>query len=187
MWPREHLDAYLKYGYVPYDIDGIGASLTEEYDIDDNAVAQLASALGDTTDAAALEARAGYWQHLVDPANHFIQPRNSDGSWASPTADSGPDRDHRVSVGRGRVPYSPDFQDGYQEGTGWQYLWSVPQDVAGLARAIGGQSVALKRLDRYFSTALNTPLAPGRSARPAGDQLLRRLLHRQPVHAGQRA
>jgi len=32
--------------------------------------------------------------------------------------------------------------------------------VHGLAQAIGGQSVALKRLDRFFSTALNSPLAP---------------------------
>jgi putative alpha-1,2-mannosidase len=58
------------------------------------------------------------------------------------------------------VPYNPAFQDGYQEGTGWQYLWGVPQDVAGLAQAIGGRSVALRRLDRFFSTALNSPLAP---------------------------
>ena len=36
----------------------------------------------------------------------------------------------------------------------------MPQDVAGLASAIGGQSVAVKRLDEYFTTALNTPLAP---------------------------
>jgi predicted alpha-1,2-mannosidase len=150
VWPREHLDAYLKYGYVPYDVDGIGAALTEEYDIDDNAVAQLAAALGDTADAGALQARAGYWRNLVDPSNHFIQPREGDGSWASPTK-AGP-------VG---VPYNPNFQDGYQEGTGWQYLWAVPEDVAGLAGAIGGPSVALQRLDRFFSTALDSPLAPG--------------------------
>ncbi len=158
VWPREHLDAYLKYGYIPYDIDGIGAALTEEYDIDDNAVAELAAAAGDGTDAGALKARAGHWRNLVNPANHFIQPRNSDGSWASPP--------HSTEPGFSTVnlpvqpPYSPDFQDGYQEGTGWQYLWAVPHDVAGLASAIGGAPVALRRLDRYFSTALNQPLAP---------------------------
>ncbi len=32
--------------------------------------------------------------------------------------------------------------------------------MAGLARAIGGQPVAIRRLDRFFSTALNQPLAP---------------------------
>jgi predicted alpha-1,2-mannosidase len=160
MWPREHLDAYLKYGYVPYDVDAIGAALTEEYDIDDNAVAQLAGALGDTADAAALEARAGYWRNLVDPANHFIQPRDSDGGWASPTKVGDPTGLTGISTPVS-VPYNPNLQDGYQEGTGWQYLWAVPHDVAGLAGAIGGPSVALRRLDRFFSTALNSPLAPG--------------------------
>jgi predicted alpha-1,2-mannosidase len=159
VWPREHLDAYLKYGYVPHDVAGIGAALTLEYNIDDNAVAQLAQALGDGTDAAALEARAAYWHNLVDPSNRFIQPRNSDGSWANPTQVGDPTGITGLSAPVS-VPYNPAFQDGYQEGTGWQYLWSVPHDVAGLAQAIGGQPVARRRLDRYFSTALNEPLAP---------------------------
>jgi predicted alpha-1,2-mannosidase len=158
VWPREHLDAYLKYGYIPFDVDGIGAALTEEYDIDDNSVAQLAAAAGDGTDAAALQARAGYWRNLVDPANHFIQPRNSDGTWASPPHSSEPG--FSTVSAPVQLPYNPNFQDGYQEGTGWQYLWAVPHDVAGLASAIGGAPVALRRLDRYFSTALNQPLAP---------------------------
>ena len=158
-WPREHLDAYLKYGYVPEDIDGIGTSLTEEYDIDDWAVASLARALGDTTDAATLQPRASYWQHLVDPSSKFIRPRNSDGSWADPTQPSDPSGVTGLSAPV-NLPYSPVFQDGYQEGTGWQYLWSVPQDPAGLAQAIGGVPVALHRLDRFFSAALDAPAAP---------------------------
>jgi predicted alpha-1,2-mannosidase len=159
VWPREHLDAYLKYGYVPYDVTGIGAALTLEYNIDDDAVAHLAAALGDTADASALQARAGHWRNLINPSNHFIQPRNSDGSWANPTKVGDPTGTVPLSTNVS-VPYNPNFQDGYQEGTGWQYLWAVPHDVAGLASAIGGQPVAIRRLDRYFSTALNTPLAP---------------------------
>jgi predicted alpha-1,2-mannosidase len=158
-WPREHLDAYLKYGYVPYDIDHIGPSVTEEYNTDDYAVAQLAAALGDSTDATALATRSGYWHNLVDPANHFIQPRNSDGSWATPSHSSNPGFSG-LDTSALPLPYSPVFQDGYQEATGWQDLWGVPHDVAGLAQAIGGTQVTLHRLDRFFSTALNQPLAP---------------------------
>jgi predicted alpha-1,2-mannosidase len=159
VWPREHLDAYLKYGYIPNDIDGIGTSETLEYAIDDHAVAQLAQALGDSSDSTSLEARAGYWRNLVDPSDHFIRPRNSDGTWVNSTQVGDPTGITGASAGS--VPVSsPDFQDGYQEGTGWQYLWSVPQDVAGLAEAIGGRSVALHRLDRFFSTALNSPAVP---------------------------
>ena len=159
VWPREHLDAYLKYDYVPHDIAGIGAALTLEYNIDDDAVTQLAQALGDGTYAAALETRAGYWRNLVNPSNRYIQPRNSDGSWANPTQVGDPTGITGLSAPVS-VPFTPSFQDGYQEGTGWQYLWAVPHDVAGLASAIGGVPVALRRLDRLFSTALNQPLAP---------------------------
>lgn len=158
-WPREHLDAYLKYGYIPNDIDGIGTSETLEYDIDDYAVAQLAAALGDSADATPLDKRAGFWKNLVDPSNDFIQPRNSDGSWADPTQVGDPTGETGLTTGQS-LPYSPIFEDGYQEGTGWQYLWSVPQDPAGLATAIGGANVAVRRLDTYFSAALNQPAAP---------------------------
>jgi predicted alpha-1,2-mannosidase len=146
VWPREHLDDLVRYGYVPNDRDGIGASLTLEYGIDDYAVAELARALGAGTQLSdALTARASDWHNLVDPSTRFIRPRNSSGSWATPTA--------------GRI-YNPMFQDGYQEGTGWQYLWSVPQDPAGLATAIGGTATAVGRLDTFFTQALNSPLAP---------------------------
>ncbi|HVV14466.1 glycoside hydrolase domain-containing protein, partial [Amycolatopsis sp.] len=43
--------------------------------------------------------------------------------------------------------------------TGWQYLWLVPQDVRGLAAAIG-RSTMLKRLDRFFAAALDRQVAP---------------------------
>jgi predicted alpha-1,2-mannosidase len=159
VWPREHLDAYLQHHYVPNDVSGIGTSETLEYNIDDNAIGQLAAALGDGGDAGALEARAGYWRNLVDPSDHFIRPRNSDGTWANPTTLGDPTGTTGLSTGQS-VPYNPSLQDGYQEGTGWQYLWAVPQDVAGLGAAIGGQRVALRRLDRFFSEPLNSPLAP---------------------------
>jgi len=157
--PREHLDAYLKYGYIPNDIDSIGTSETLEYDIDDYAIAQLADALGDAADAAPLDQRAEFWKNLVDPSTDFIRPRNSNGSWADPTMVGDPTGETGITTGQS-LPYNPIFQDGYQEGTGWQYLWSVPQDPAGLAQAIGGTSVALKRLDTFFSAALNSPTVP---------------------------
>jgi predicted alpha-1,2-mannosidase len=151
VWPREHLDDYLKYGYVPNDHDGIGAALTTEYAVDDEAVAQAARQLGDSADAQRLSARAASWRNLIDPGSRFIRPRNSDGSWANPTTSAGP------APLPAAVPWTPDFQDGYQEGTGWQYLWAVPHDVGGLVAAIGGPATALDRLDRFFSTPLNQP------------------------------
>jgi predicted alpha-1,2-mannosidase len=159
VWPREHLDALLRYGYVPQDVDGIGPSITQEYGIDDNAVASLAAALGDSADGRALGARVDLWRNLVNPANDFIQPRRSDGAWDDPTTVGDPTGETGFSTGIA-LPYNPAFQDGYQEETGWQALWAEPQDPAALAAAIGGVPVALRRLDTFFSTALNLPAAP---------------------------
>ena len=146
VWPREHLDAYLKRGFVGYDVSGIGAALTLEYALDDHAVSAVAGMLGDRADAQRLAGRAGSWRNLIDPGSGFIRPRNSDGSWANPT-----------TAGPVTVPWSPNFQDGYQEGTGWQYLWAVPHDVSGLVAAMGGPAVAINRLDQFFSAPLNQP------------------------------
>lgn len=142
---RPDLNWYLADGYVPNDVNNIGTSITLEYGVEDAAIAQVANLLGHPAAAAALDRRAGYWRNVFDPSVHFIRPRNADGSWASPTR-VGP-----IST------WSPDFQDGYQEATGWQDLWLVPQDVAGLSAAIGGTSATVRRLDTFFSAALNQP------------------------------
>jgi putative alpha-1,2-mannosidase len=71
----------------------------------------------------------------------------SDGSWATPT-----------SAGATDV-WNPAFSDGWQEGTGWQYLWLVPEDVAGLRDALGAD-VMTQRLDEFFDTAGQSEVAP---------------------------
>jgi putative alpha-1,2-mannosidase len=90
----------------------------------------------------------------MDPSG-FIRPRAKDGTWANPTS-AGP-----VATWR------PELQDGYQEATAYQALWAEPQDVAGLAAALGGRQAAVDRLDRFFSTALQHPASP---AVPAAQQ-----------------
>jgi predicted alpha-1,2-mannosidase len=46
--------------------------------------------------------------------------------------------------------WRPEFQDGWQEGTGYQYLWFVPHDVTALAQTLGGGAAAVQRLDDFF-------------------------------------
>jgi predicted alpha-1,2-mannosidase len=145
--PRSGLDVYLARGYIPYDVSDRGAAVTLEYAIDDAAVAALARTFGSAADVVRFTRRAESWRNLLDPADLFLRPRESDGTWSRPT-----------SLGPTSV-WSPDFQDGWQEGTGWQYLWLVPQDVAGLFRAVG-HSRAAHRLDRFFSLPLQSESAP---------------------------
>ncbi|MHB8329098.1 MAG: glycoside hydrolase family 92 protein, partial [Acidimicrobiales bacterium] len=145
-----NLGVYLDNGYIPFAgaSDNRPSSETLSYAIGYGALAQVAQIYGTPAQVQQFSSLSGYWKNLFDPSDRFLRPRNSDGSWANPT-----------SVGPESI-FSPDSQDGWQEGTGWQYLWSVPQDVAGLTQAIGGRDATLSRLDRFFSTALQTGTAP---------------------------
>lgn len=145
--PRSGLDSFLKLGYIPLNVSDRGASVTLEYAIDDAAIAAVARRFRDRPRAAQFARRAGFWRHLLDPKDDFLRPRMADGAWADPT-----------SLGVTHV-WNPIFPDGWQEGTGWQYLWLVPQDVHGLAAAIG-RTTMLKRLDHFFVAALDRQGAP---------------------------
>jgi predicted alpha-1,2-mannosidase len=145
--PRDDLSVYLNKGYIPFDVSDRGAAVTLEYAIDDAAVAALARRYGTSQQVAEFTHRAESWRNLLAPDDHFLRPRMSDGSWATPT-----------SAGLTNV-WNPIFSDGWQEGTGWQYLWLVPQDVAGLRDALGAD-VMTQRLDEFFSAAGQSEAAP---------------------------
>jgi predicted alpha-1,2-mannosidase len=143
---------YLQKGFVQYDrtfmAKGMdtdphhGASATLEYALADSALAKMAWALGMEDDARTLSQRALNWKKVWDPSvldaptglHGFPRPRLQDGSWFA-------------DVGSG---FDPRGDHGFHEGTAWQYQWLVPQDVPGLAAAMGGQAEALHRLDLFF-------------------------------------
>jgi predicted alpha-1,2-mannosidase len=144
--------SYLRQGFVQYDrtfmAKGMdtdphhGASATLEYALADSALAKMAWALGQEDDALSLSQRALNWKKVWDPAvvdtatglRGFPRPRLMDGSWFA-------------DVGSG---FDPRGDHGFHEGTAWQYQWLVPQDVPGLAAAMGGQAQAVHRLDLFF-------------------------------------
>jgi predicted alpha-1,2-mannosidase len=146
---RQDLDEYLRQGWVEQDRRDktsfdytIGGSETLEYAIDDYAIATVAGSLGDTNTATTFLTRAANWRHLFNPATGYLAARGADGSFPS-----GP-------------PFQPSKQadigqDGWEEGNSIQYTWSVPQDLHGLFALMGGNRVAVQRLDTFF-THLNT-------------------------------
>src|SRR5262249_25625832 len=68
---REHVEAYMKYGYVPEDETNGSVSWTTEFANDDLALAELAEGLGHADDASTLRARGRGYRHLYDPATGF--------------------------------------------------------------------------------------------------------------------
>jgi predicted alpha-1,2-mannosidase len=139
--------SYLVDGFVQYD-NGFpkkgqdvdpqhGASATLEYALGDSALSIMAEALGHTEDAAVLRQRGLNYRTLWDPTvtdrgfTGFPRPKLRGGAWLR--------------------PFTPQGQDGFHEGTAWQYQWLVPQDVPGLVERLGGREAAAARLDDFFA------------------------------------
>jgi predicted alpha-1,2-mannosidase len=143
---RPGIASYLKRRYAPqteefrgdYGIDG--ASITLEWSVDDFAISRFADSLGDAATATEFQSRAQYWQNLFNPSTGYISPRSAAGAFLDGPGFAGPTSDFG--------------QDGFDEGNAEQYLWMVPQNVAGLVTDLGGRQAAADRLDRFF-TELN--------------------------------
>ncbi|HTV39664.1 MAG TPA: GH92 family glycosyl hydrolase [Candidatus Sulfotelmatobacter sp.] len=137
-YERDALADYLKLGYVPeHQKGGYGCvSMTLEYDSADFGLSQLASALNDPADSDMLLRHAQNWRNLYNPQTGYIQMRRRNGDWAP---------------GFTKNNNSYDNNDAYVEGSAGQYLWMVPFNYKGLAEAMGGQDVAVKRLDEFFT------------------------------------
>ena len=117
-------------GYLP---DRPGTTL--EYGGADFALALLAHGLGHTADAERWLQQSLNYRNVLDPETKWVRPRNADGSWYS-------------TVG---ATYIPADEHGFQEGNSEQYSWLAPHDARGLFDRMGGDAVAVERLDRLFT------------------------------------
>ena len=124
---------YLADGYVPAGTSSatFGTSLTEEFALDDFSIGQFAHAVGDNPDAATFQQRSQNWQNVLDPGTGYVAPR-------------GPE-----AAGLAGDPATQTL--GFEEGDASQYTWMVPQNLAGLFTALGGDSAAASRLDTFFT------------------------------------
>ena len=121
---RPGLSQYESDGYLPID-DTYGCcnfygpvSTQEEYDSADNAIAQLATALGQPAVAQTFATRAQNWQNVFDPASGFVQPKESSGQFQ-------PGFDPAV------------ISSGFVEADSYVYTAAVPFDLQGLIAADG--------------------------------------------------
>ena len=110
---------YYQYGYMPYESGGtmVSDSLLNYHC--DWAVAQAATALGHTDDAAILLARGNNFTALLDPSRGFMVPRLRNGSFIA-------DFDE-FAWGPG---------PGYTEAGPWQYRVEAPQNPQALKSAL---------------------------------------------------
>lgn len=129
---------YKKSGYVPYNVkdtynaDNWALSRTLEYAYDDYCIARMAEKLGRKDVADTFYKRSQNYRNVFNPSNGFMQPRDDKGNWQ-------PD-------------FSPDdYTPNICESNGWQYFWSVQQDIPGLIDLLGGKEKFAQRLDSMFT------------------------------------
>ena len=129
---------YKKYGYVPYDVtdhynsENWSLSKSLEYAYDDYCIARMAEKLGERQIADEFDKRSRNYKNVYNSQTTFMQPRNNKGSFIE---DFSPD----------------DYTPHICESNGWQYFWSVQQDVDGLISLVGGKERFAQKLDSMFT------------------------------------
>jgi predicted alpha-1,2-mannosidase len=134
-------DEYNQLGYAPW-VKGKGASVSSTLELayDDWCIAQMAKALGKTSDYELFSKRAENYKNLWDPKTKFFRAKNPDGTFHEPF--------DPIEIAKGG-----DTADGsYTEADAWQYAFEVQQDVPGMIQLYGGDQTFVNRLDELFNT-----------------------------------
>ena len=133
--PDRGQDLRMQYGYIPCDLYRESVANDMEYAIADAALANAAEYLGNDDVASHFRTRSLSYRHFFDPVTGFMRGKDTEGRWSEPFDPI----------------YSRHETSDYTEGTGWQYLWLVPQDVDGLMELLGGREAAVAKLDGLFT------------------------------------
>ena len=128
-----NLGDYIDLGYVPFESNAVGSSMTLEYAYDDWAIFQMAKSLGETEIANQFEKRASNWKILFNEKTGFVGAKDRKGNW--------------------KTPFDPmhTANEGFIEGNAWNYSLYVPQDINTLITKMGGNKRFVGHLDSLFT------------------------------------
>jgi predicted alpha-1,2-mannosidase len=115
-----------------------GVTKTLEYAYDDYAVAQLARALGDSTNYALLMRRSGNFTNVFDPSTGLMRGRLANGDWITPFD-----------------PLYPYYEYMYREANAWQSSFFAPHNPRGLIALYPNPEAFEKKLDEFFTIPWN--------------------------------
>ena len=134
---RPGIKEYIERGYLTTASTKDGAvSTTQEYNVSDFAIAQLAKALKKNKDEEIYRKRSISYRKLFDKEINLLRPRNADDSWVR--------------------PFNPEtganFQKnaGFIEGNSWQYTFMLAHDTKGLMQLMGGEEAYSNQLQKVF-------------------------------------
>ena len=136
---RPGIKEYTTKGYLTTASTKSGSvSTTQEYNISDFAIAQLAKKLGKTEDYKLFSKRSVSYRKLFDREFNLLRPKNKDNSWVTPfNPESGANFQKNL---------------GFIEGNSWQYTFMVTHDIKSLIHQMGGKKSFVKQLQNVFET-----------------------------------
>lgn len=130
---RNAVEEYSNLGYLPFEASNKGTSKTLEYCYDDFAIAQLAEALNDTSNAAIFYDRSRFYQNIWNTDEACFASKNRDGDFI-----------HGFD--------SNVFSEYYTEGNSWHYRFFVPYDPDGLLQLFNESGIDFyTSLDEFFN------------------------------------
>lgn len=127
---------YIKYGYVPLDVNGVAASTTLEYAYDDWTIYKTALNAGNQEIAKQYKKRALNYRNIFDKELGFVRPRHKDGSFKK------------------KFDVLQTHGEGFIEGNSWNFSFHVPHDAFGLIKQMGGDKEFVRKLDELFTMHL---------------------------------
>ncbi|WP_432264609.1 GH92 family glycosyl hydrolase [Autumnicola musiva] len=136
MQDKRGLEAYRKYGFIPYQQDE-SVTMTLEYAYNDWCVAQMAKALNKTEDYEYFLERSRAYEKVFDLETKFMRGRDTtENSW--------------------REPFDPKFskhmtETDYTEGNAWQHSWFVLHDTENFVEIFGGADAFTEKLEQLFT------------------------------------
>ena len=134
---RPDIDDYIARGYVSMESQyDNSVSHALEYYVADNALADLADALGKKADARLFRQRSLGYRHYYSKEFGTLRPITKEGRFYEP---------FDPKQGENFEP-SP----GFHEGNAWNYTFFVPHDIDGLCRLMGGKKAFVERLQSVF-------------------------------------
>ncbi|MDA9125686.1 GH92 family glycosyl hydrolase [Flavobacteriaceae bacterium] len=136
---RPGIKEYIERGYLTTASTKSGSvSTTQEYNITDFAIAQLADALNKKEDEVFYRKRSISYRKLFDKEFNLLRPREADASWVRPfTPETGANFQKNL---------------GFIEGNSWQYTFMVAHDTKGLMQLMGGKNTYFKQLQKVFDS-----------------------------------
>ena len=131
---RNHIDKYLKYGYVPYTCANESINLSLDFAYGDWCIAKVAGSLGENDIANEYFKRAKTYKALFDTERGFFIAKDENGEFR-------PDFD----------PFVWGYD--YTESSAYQNVFGAPHALDEIATMLGGSEKAICKLDEIFNTA----------------------------------